>query len=223
MSDDPHQKGFSLNGNKGFSGNRNPNTYGTHPFNSTQGGTETTFSSPLDSPSNPSSRGESTTDRVGTSVPSDVTQRGNPRLAGIHQSKEPDELLPLLRLDMEGGGNAMALSPFQNVVSPSIDEAASALFNKDEKERLRKNLIEEQIKQAKYIRAHPEINHLMQIAIGKLVKDQPEDPVGYLTSFFADQDLEALESAHKRNEEYLQSVVQEKHGQLADPTVFSLQ
>lgn len=124
-----------------------------------------------------------------------------------------------------GGGSSLPLQDLstQNVVSPSVNEAVNALFNNEEKQKLRTNLIEEQIKQAKYLREHPEINHLLQIAIGKLVKDQPEDPVVYLTSFFADQDLEELEASHREHEEYLQAVVQEKHAQLADPTVFSLQ
>lgn len=218
MSEDPHQRGFSLGENRGSSSNFIPTAKGTRAFNSGEDDTATTFSSPMDS-----SHGDSITNRVGTSVPSNVRQPEAPRVAGIHQSKEPREFVPLLRLGEKERGNAVPFSPVQNVVSPSIDEAASALFNDKEKERLRKNLIEEQIKQAKYMREHPEINHLMQIAIGKLVKDQPEDPVGYLTSFFADQDLEALESEHKKNNEYLQSVVREKHGELADPTVFSLQ
>lgn len=110
----------------------------------------------------------------------------------------------------------------KNIVAPTVNEAANALFTSEEKAKLRSNLIEEQIRQAKYLREHPEIDHLLQIAIGKLVKDQPEDPVQYLTSFFSDNDLEALEAEHTAEEQRMHAEEAEKHAQLADPAVFSL-
>lgn len=118
--------------------------------------------------------------------------------------------------------NFLPTSRIKNIVSPTVNEAADALFTPEEKDRLRSNLIEEQIRQAKYLREHPEVDHLLQIAIGKLVKDQPEDAVGYLTNFFSENDLEALEAQHYQEEQRLQAIVQERHAELADPSVFAL-
>eukprot|EP00796_Vickermania_ingenoplastis_P006365 gene6365-4590_t len=116
-----------------------------------------------------------------------------------------------------------AATEVRSIVAPTVNEAADALFTQEEKAKLRANLIEEQIQHAKYLRAHPEIDRLLQIAIGKLVRDQPEDAVAYLTQLFAENDLEEMEAAYAMEEQRLHDAEREKHAQLANPesTCFS--
>lgn len=83
---------------------------------------------------------------------------------------------------------------------PSLKTAVETLFTPEEKEKLRANLIERQIAQAKYLREHPEISSVMRSAISQLVKDKPADPILYLTDYFLTHDLEEVERINQARE-----------------------
>ncbi|EPY30217.1 hypothetical protein STCU_04177 [Strigomonas culicis] len=87
---------------------------------------------------------------------------------------------------------------------PSVREAAEAVFLPEETQRLKANLIEEQIQQARYLRAHPEIERVMRLAVSKLVREQPEDPVPVLAAFLADDHLSEMDRLAVAEEEHQQ-------------------
>ncbi|CCW60483.1 unnamed protein product [Phytomonas sp. EM1] len=80
----------------------------------------------------------------------------------------------------------------ESPVERSLNEAADAVLKPEAKQKLRESLITEQIEQSKYLRAHSEIGEVVQIAISRLLKDQPQDTVSYLSDFFSNNDLDLL-------------------------------
>ncbi|CCW67638.1 unnamed protein product [Phytomonas sp. Hart1] len=80
----------------------------------------------------------------------------------------------------------------QPTAERTLSEAADTVLNPKQKEKLHESLITEQIEQSKYLRAHSEITEIIQIAIFRLLKDQPEDAVLYLSDLFANNDLELI-------------------------------
>lgn len=87
---------------------------------------------------------------------------------------------------------------------PTLRQAINAVFSADEKKQLRESMINEQIAQGKYLRDHPEIDHILRMAIGDLVREHPDDAIGFLRKYFAEQDLEELERTETQREAEMQ-------------------
>ncbi|KEG15671.1 hypothetical protein DQ04_00011380 [Trypanosoma grayi] len=84
---------------------------------------------------------------------------------------------------------------------PTLKEAATAILTPEELQNMRRNLTEEKIAHAKYLREHPEIDTLMRRAMRMLLMERPKDPVSLLLEFFAHRDLKAeLETSDEEAE-----------------------
>ncbi|AIN97499.1 hypothetical protein LPMP_200070 [Leishmania panamensis] len=75
------------------------------------------------------------------------------------------------------------------MAEPTLKEAAAAVFNEEECTALKANLRAEQIAQAKYLRAHPEIHKAVQEGLARVLQSQPEDPVTFLTQYFLSEEF----------------------------------
>ncbi|ESS67307.1 hypothetical protein TCDM_14251 [Trypanosoma cruzi Dm28c] len=93
---------------------------------------------------------------------------------------------------MERVGGAMTSSSYDPASEcfPTLTEAATAIMTPEELQNMRRNLTEEKIAHAKYLREHPEIDAIMRCAMRKLLMQRPEDPVGVLLEFFAHGNLQ---------------------------------
>ncbi|KPI86225.1 hypothetical protein ABL78_4698 [Leptomonas seymouri] len=78
-----------------------------------------------------------------------------------------------------------SLDPNGLMATPTLLEAAKAVFSDEERETLKENLRTEQVAQAKYLREHPEVRESLQEGLRRVLQDQPEDPVATLTAYFA--------------------------------------
>ncbi|KAK7196648.1 Dpy-30 motif/Regulatory subunit of type II PKA R-subunit [Novymonas esmeraldas] len=75
------------------------------------------------------------------------------------------------------------------MAEPSLREAAAAVFSEEERTVIKDNLRSEQVAQAKYLRAHPEVHRAVQEGLARVLKAQPDDPVAFLTEYFTSDDL----------------------------------
>ncbi|KAG5468112.1 hypothetical protein LSCM1_02083 [Leishmania martiniquensis] len=75
------------------------------------------------------------------------------------------------------------------MAEPTLKEAATAVFSEEERTALKTNLRSEQISQAKYLRAHPEVHKAVQEGLARVLQAQPEDPVAFLTEYFMSEDF----------------------------------
>ncbi|ESL06538.1 hypothetical protein TRSC58_05786 [Trypanosoma rangeli SC58] len=99
---------------------------------------------------------------------------------------------------------------------PTLTEAATAIMTPEELQNLRRNLTEEKIAHAKYLREHPEIDAIMRCAMRKLLMQRPEEPVGVLLEFFAHGNLnKELQCQGEKEEGVLRlSKLQQERGML---------
>lgn len=101
-------------------------------------------------------------------------------------------------------------APTPQLQQPTVREAADAVFLPEEKQKLKENLIEEQIQQARYLREHPEIERVLRQAISKLAQEQPEDPVAALTAFLSDENLDEVDRLCVTSERHKQWLASQK-------------
>ncbi|CAD2216955.1 hypothetical protein ADEAN_000443300 [Angomonas deanei] len=85
--------------------------------------------------------------------------------------------------------------------SPALKEAVDAVFTPEEKQKLKENLIEEQINQAKYLQQHPEIETVFKVALSELVKKQPENCVEFFCNYLATNDLTQISQLYDAQQE----------------------
>ncbi|KPA82011.1 hypothetical protein ABB37_03187 [Leptomonas pyrrhocoris] len=76
------------------------------------------------------------------------------------------------------------LDPTGLMAAPTLSEAVSAVFSEQEREALKSNLQTEQVAQAKYLRAHPEVSRSLQEGLRRVLQTQPDNPVAALTEYF---------------------------------------
>jgi hypothetical protein len=81
------------------------------------------------------------------------------------------------------------LDPQGLMAAPSLSEAARAVFSDEECNTLRDNLHSEQIAQARYLRAHPEIRESLQEGLRRVLQSQPADPVAALVAYFSSEEF----------------------------------
>ncbi|ORC93251.1 uncharacterized protein TM35_000011280 [Trypanosoma theileri] len=108
----------------------------------------------------------------------------------------------------EDGGirNGQASSDF-----PTLTEAATVVLTEEELLNLRRNLTEEKIAHAKYLRSHPEIDAIMRCAMQMLIMQRPDDPVSDLLEFFANTDLKAVLQAKEEERVRKEALVKQQH------------
>ncbi|KAH9598869.1 hypothetical protein LSM04_003084 [Trypanosoma melophagium] len=94
---------------------------------------------------------------------------------------------------------------------PTLTEAASVVLTQEELQNLRRNLTEEKIAHAKYLRSHPEIDAIMRCAMQMLIMRRPEDPVSDLLEFFANADLRAVLQAKEEERVRRAALVEQRH------------
>ncbi|KAG5493791.1 hypothetical protein JKF63_01623 [Porcisia hertigi] len=75
------------------------------------------------------------------------------------------------------------------MAEPTLEEAAVAVFNEKECMALKSNLRSEQIAQAKYLRAHPEIHKAVQEGLSRVLLAQPKNPLDFLIQYFASEEF----------------------------------
>ncbi|KAG5467704.1 hypothetical protein GH5_01774 [Leishmania sp. Ghana 2012 LV757] len=75
------------------------------------------------------------------------------------------------------------------MAEPTLKEAAAAVFSEEERAVLKVNLRSEQVAQAKYLRAHPEVHEAVQEGLARVLQAQPEDPVAFLTEYFMSEEF----------------------------------
>ncbi|RNF19013.1 uncharacterized protein Tco025E_04260 [Trypanosoma conorhini] len=99
---------------------------------------------------------------------------------------------------------------------PTLTEAATAIMTPEELQSLRRNLTEEKIAHAKYLREHPEIDAIMRYAMRKLLMQRPEEPVGVLLEFFAHGNLSNELQRRSEKEERMQrlAALQQERGMM---------
>lgn len=81
------------------------------------------------------------------------------------------------------------------MAEPTLKEAAAAVFSEEERTALKSNLRSEQIAQAKYLRSHPEVHAAVQEGLARVLQEQPQDPVAYLTAYFTSEEFLKQETA----------------------------
>lgn len=68
----------------------------------------------------------------------------------------------------------------------------TGVFNKDEQARVRTAIVQSEIDNERYLRAHPELTDVLSECIREAVLRRPKDPVRFTYDFFASRELHDL-------------------------------